>query len=125
MSNPREEIRTLRRDLAAALREHTSVTDYVPLADRALVLPLKEGEEIERRGSLYVPAKGKEARHARALVVAVGPGKYAKRTGRRVPPDFGPGDVVIVGNWIGERVEDLDDEYRLVRIGDVLAVLEE
>ena len=55
-------------------------------------------------------------------MIASGPGRRGK-SGNVVPTDAHPGDVVIVGNAVGELLEDQDVEYRLVKADDILAVL--
>lgn len=113
--------------LAARVRQETDIGSYVPGRDRVLVLPLREEGEREHTGDfgrLILPGEGHEAKHDRALVIAVGPGTLIPKTGVRVPVDAEPDDVVIVGDAIGEPVFDSEGtEYRLVRGGDILGVL--
>jgi chaperonin GroES len=89
-----------------------------PLADRVVVRPLEEAEQM--RGGLYIPDTAKE-KPQQGEIVAVGPGRYEKD--KRVPMDVKVGDKVLYGKYSGTEVT-LDGENLLIlRESDVLAVL--
>ena len=89
-----------------------------PLADRVVIKPLEETEQM--RGGLYIPDTAKE-KPQQGEVVAVGPGRFEKD--KRVPMDVKVGDRVLYGKYSGTEVT-LDGEQMLIlRESDVLAVL--
>ena len=61
-----------------------------PLADRVVVKPLEEEEQM--RGGLYIPDTAKE-KPQQGEIVAVGPGKLTD-DGKRVDPELKVGDKV-------------------------------
>ena len=89
-----------------------------PLADRVVVRPLEEAEQM--RGGLYIPDTAKE-KPQQGEIVAVGAGRYDE--GKRVPMDVKVGDKVLYGKYSGTEVT-LDGEQLLIlRESDVLAVV--
>ncbi len=90
-----------------------------PLADRVVVQPAKEGEEM--RGGLYIPDTAKE-KPSQGEVVAVGPGRLSE-DGTRLAPDVKPGDVVLYGKYSGTDVTVDGVEYLILRESDILAIL--
>lgn len=112
-----EAIATLSHLLTTTAQE---VVTYQPLADRILVLPLKqEGDRMTKSG-LHLPQSGRQADYRHARVVAVGPGPVTRK-GVRIPIDVEVGEIVIVGSKTGFPVDHQDVEYRMVKWGDVLA----
>jgi chaperonin GroES len=79
-----------------------------PLADRVVVKPLEETEQM--RGGLYIPDTAKE-KPQQGEIVAVGPGRYEKD--KRVPMDVKVGDKVLYGKYSGTEVT-LDGEQYLI-----------
>jgi chaperonin GroES len=90
-----------------------------PLADRVVVKPLEEAEQM--RGGLYIPDTAKE-KPQQGEVVAVGPGKLTEE-GKRVDPELKVGDKVLYGKYSGTEVTLDDAQYLILRESDVLAVL--
>jgi chaperonin GroES len=89
-----------------------------PLADRVVIKPLEEAEQM--RGGLYIPDTAKE-KPQQGEIIAVGPGRFEKD--KRVPMDVKVGDKVLYGRYSGTEVT-LEGEPRLIlRETDVLAVL--
>jgi chaperonin GroES len=70
-----------------------------PLADRVVVKPLEEAEQM--RGGLYIPDTAKE-KPQQGEVIAVGPGRF--EDGKRVPMDVKVGDKVLYGKYSGTEV---------------------
>ena len=95
-----------------------SATKVSPLADRVVVKPLEETEQM--RGGLYIPDTAKE-KPQQGEVVAAGPGRYEKD--KRVPMEVKVGDKVLYGKYSGTEVT-IDGEQRLIlRESDILAVV--
>ncbi len=69
-----------------------------PLADRVVVKPLEEAEQM--RGGLYIPDTAKE-KPQQGEIVAVGPGRY--EDGKRIPPDVKVGTRCCTGNTAARR----------------------
>jgi len=90
-----------------------------PLADRVVVKPLEEAEQM--RGGLYIPDTAKE-KPQQGEVVAVGPGKVGD-DGKRVDPELKVGDRVLYGKYSGTEVTLDDSQYLILRESDVLAVI--
>ena len=89
-----------------------------PLADRVVVKPLEEAEQM--RGGLYIPDTAKE-KPQQGEIVAVGPGKY--EDGKLVPMTVKIGDRVLYGKYSGTEVTIEGENVLILRESDVLAVL--
>jgi len=90
-----------------------------PLADRVVVLPLEEEEQM--RGGLYIPDTAKEKPQS-GKIVAVGPGKLSEE-GVRIDPDVEVGQTVLYGKYSGTEVTVEGDEYLILRESDILAII--
>ena len=89
-----------------------------PLADRVVIRPLEETEQM--RGGLYIPDTAKE-KPQQGEIVAVGPGRFEKD--KRVPMDVKVGDRVLYGKYSGTEVT-LDGEQLLIlKESDILAIV--
>jgi len=95
-----------------------SAVKVAPLADRVVIKPLEEAEQM--RGGLYIPDSAKE-KPQQGEVVAVGPGRFEKD--QRVPMDVKVGDKVLYGKYSGTEVTLEGGQYLILRESDVLAVL--
>lgn len=95
-----------------------SAAKVAPLADRVVVKPLEEAEQM--RGGLYIPDTAKE-KPQQGSVVAVGPGRYEKD--KRVPMDVKVGDKVLYGKYSGTDVTLDGEEYLILRESDILAII--
>jgi chaperonin GroES len=89
-----------------------------PLADRVVVKPLEETEQM--RGGLYIPDTAKE-KPQQGEIVAAGPGRYEKD--KRVPMELKVGDKILYGKYSGTEVTLEGDQYLILRESDVLAVI--
>ncbi len=96
-----------------------AATKIRPLADRVVVKPLEETEQM--RGGLYIPDTAKE-KPQQGEIVAVGEGKLTD-DGKRIPPDVKAGDRVLYGKYSGTEVTVEDEQYLILRESDVLAVI--
>ncbi|HEY0997040.1 MAG TPA: co-chaperone GroES [Gemmatimonadaceae bacterium] len=90
-----------------------------PLADRVVVKPLEESEQM--RGGLYIPDTAKE-KPQQGEVVAAGPGRFDEK-GNRVPMDVKAGDKVLYGKYSGTEVTLEGEQYLILRESDVLAIV--
>ncbi|HWO70806.1 MAG TPA: co-chaperone GroES [Actinomycetota bacterium] len=97
-----------------------SQTQIRPLADRVVVKPLEETEQM--RGGLYIPDTAKE-KPQQGKVVAVGRGKVLEDGSVR-PLDVKPGDTVLFGKYAGTEVKIDGEEHLILREEDVLGVIE-
>jgi chaperonin GroES len=96
-----------------------AATQIRPLADRIVVKPLEETEQM--RGGLYIPDTAKE-KPQQGEVVAVGPGKMTD-DGKRIAMEVNTGDRVLYGKYSGTEVTVADEQYLILRESDVLAVI--
>jgi chaperonin GroES len=96
-----------------------AATKIQPLADRVVIRPLEESEQM--RGGLYIPDTAKE-KPQQGEVVAVGPGKLSEE-GKRIQPDVEVGNRVLYGKYSGTEVAVEGEEYLILRESDILAVL--
>ena len=96
-----------------------AATKIQPLADRVVVKPLEETEEM--RGGLYIPDTAKE-KPQQGEIVAVGPGKLSDE-GKRLEPDVSAGDRVLYGKYSGSEVTVDGEEYLILRESDILAIV--
>ena len=95
-----------------------SAAKVAPLADRVVVKPLEEAEQM--RGGLYIPDTAKE-KPQQGEIVAVGPGKY--EDGKLAPMTVKVGDRVLYGKYSGTEVTIEGENVLILRESDVLAVL--
>ncbi len=90
-----------------------------PLADRVVVEPLEETEEM--RGGLYIPDTAKE-KPQQGTVVAVGPGRLSDE-GERMPVELETGQRILYGKYSGTEVTIDGQDVLIIKESDVLAVL--
>lgn len=91
-----------------------------PLADRVVVKQL-EAEQTTASG-LVIPGAAKE-KPQEGEVVAVGPGRVDDN-GNRIAVDVQVGDTVIFSKFGGTEVKYLGEEFLILELRDVLAVVE-
>ena len=90
-----------------------------PLADKVVVKRL-EAEEKTKSG-IFLAAAAQEKPEI-FEVVAVGPGGMVD--GNEVKMEVKTGDRVITGKYSGTTVKVDDEEYTIVRQGDILAIVQ-
>ena len=90
-----------------------------PLADRVVVQPAQEGEQM--RGGIYIPDTAKE-KPSQGEVVAVGPGKLSE-DGTRLEMDVSVGNKVLYGKYSGTDVTLDGDDLLILRESDILAII--
>ncbi|MEW5762854.1 MAG: co-chaperone GroES [Bacillota bacterium] len=91
-----------------------------PLGDRVVVKPLPMEERT--KGGIVLPDTAKE-KPQKGEVMAVGPGRLLDN-GQRVAIDLKVGDKVLYSKYAGNEVKIDDEEYLILREGDILGVLE-
>jgi chaperonin GroES len=91
-----------------------------PLGDRILVKRV-EGEQ-KSAGGIIIPDTAKE-KPIQATVIAVGTGRRDK-DGKVHPLDVKKGDRVLFSKYGGAEVKIDGDDHLILRVEDVLAVLE-
>jgi chaperonin GroES len=89
-----------------------------PLADRVVIKPMEETEQM--RGGLYIPDTAKE-KPQQGEIIAVGPGRYEKD--KRVPMEVKVGDKVLYGKYSGTEVTVDGEQVLILRESDILAVV--
>ncbi|MGH7690158.1 MAG: co-chaperone GroES [Gemmatimonadaceae bacterium] len=95
-----------------------SSVKVAPLADRVVIKPMEETEQM--RGGLYIPDTAKE-KPQQGEIIAVGPGRYEKD--KRVPMEVKVGDKVLYGKYSGTEVTVDGEQVLILRESDVLAVV--
>jgi chaperonin GroES len=88
-----------------------------PLADRVVIKPLSK-EEVTKSG-IVIPDTVKE-KPQEGDIVAVGPGKMGE-DGKRIEPEVKKGDRVVYAKYAGMEWKDGNEEYLILREGDILA----
>ena len=91
----------------------------VPLDDR-VVLEVLEAED-KTAGGIVLPDTAKE-KPQQGKIVAVGAGRLAD-DGKRIPVEVKVGDTVIFGKYSGDEVKMGDDELKMIRESDILAIV--
>ena len=90
-----------------------------PLQDR-VVLKLMEAEETTKGGIILAPAA--KEKPSVAEVIAVGPGGMVD--GKEIVMTVKVGDKVITDKYAGSNVKMGDEEFIIVRLGDILAIVD-
>ena len=91
-----------------------------PLADRIVVEPLDETEEM--RGGLYIPDTAKE-KPQEGKVISVGPGRVTD-DGKQQHMNVKKGDKVLFSKYAGTEINIEGEEHLIIREDDVLGVVE-
>lgn len=91
-----------------------------PLEDKVLV-QIAEAETTTASG-LVIPDSAAE-KPQEAVVIAVGPGRLDDN-GNRVAPDVKEGDTVVFSKYGGTELKYNGEEYLLLSVRDLLAVVE-
>ena len=91
----------------------------IPLQDR-VVLKVMEAEETTRGGIILAPAA--KEKPSVAEVISVGPGGMVD--GKEIVMTVKAGDKVITDKYAGSNVKVGDEEFVIVRLGDILAIVD-
>jgi chaperonin GroES len=103
---------------AAKKKGRKTTTGIRPLADRVVVRPLEESEEM--KGGLFIPDTAKE-KPQQGEVIAVGPG--GMKDGEKVPMELQAGQKVLYGKYSGTEVTINESKLLIMKESDVLAVI--
>ena len=95
-------------------------TTLKPLEDRVLVQRLEAAETV--KGGIILPDSAKKKQET-ATVVAIGPGKKLE-DGKTVPMPVKIGDVVLMDKYSGQEITIDDEEYMILKAGDIIAIIE-
>ena len=90
-----------------------------PLFDKVVVEAVKAEEKS--KGGIILTAAAQE-KPATCVVIAVGPGGVVD--GKEVEMTVSVGQKVITSKYSGTEVKVDGEEYMIVRVGDILAVVE-
>ncbi len=91
-----------------------------PLNDR-VVLKMAEAEETTESGIILSSASKEKPQIAE--VIAVGPGEKNEK-GELVPIEVKKGDKVVINKYAGTEIKLEGEEYIIVRVEDILAIVE-
>jgi len=91
-----------------------------PLSDKIVIKVIDESEKTS--GGIFIPDSAKE-KPQKGEVTAVGPGKVLDN-GQREPMDVKVGDKVLYAKYSGTDVKLDSNEYKILSVKDVLAVIE-
>lgn len=90
-----------------------------PLGDK-LVVKLQEAEESTKSGIILTAAAKEKPQIAE--VIAVGPGGMVD--GKEIHMTVSAGDRVFIDKYSGSEVKLDDEEYVIIKMSDVLAIIE-
>jgi chaperonin GroES len=79
-------------------------------------------EHEQTKGGIIIPDTARE-KPMEARVIAVGPGRVAD-DGKYIPMDIKEGDTVLVGKYSGTDIKYDEADYLILRVDEILAVLE-
>jgi len=88
-----------------------------PMGDRLVVKPMQSEEKT--KSGIYLPDTAKE-KPQEGKVIAVGPGRVTDE-GKRIPVEVEVGDIIIYAKYGGSEIKIEDEEYIILREGDILA----
>lgn len=92
-----------------------------PMSDRVIIKEDVDGKEKKTSSGIIIPVTVTEDRAGkRGVVVAVGPGRI--EDGKTIPVGVKVGDKVLFQWGDKIRIED-DEDYYIVREGEIMAVL--
>jgi chaperonin GroES len=92
---------------------------FRPLHDRILIKRIEAA--AKSAGGIIIPDTVKE-KPSQGEVAAVGPGGRDEN-GKLIPIDLKAGDRVLFGKWSGTEVKIDDDDYLIMKEGDIMGVL--
>ena len=93
-----------------------------PLSDYIVIEPLVQEEKT--KSGILVPSTVEKERPEQGKVIAVGPGKITN-SGKVIPPEVKPGDIVLFTKYAPNEVKVDDKEYLIAKQEDILAILEQ
>jgi chaperonin GroES len=91
--------------------------EFHPIGDHVVVKPIKKDQQT--KGGIVIPDTATE-RPEEAQIIAAGPGRITER-GVLVPMALQKGDLVLFNKFAGTQLTEDEEEYLMLREGDVLA----
>jgi chaperonin GroES len=93
---------------------------FRPLHDRVVIRRVEE--DAKTKGGIIIPDTAQE-KPMQGEVIAVGPGGRDE-SGKLIPIDLKPGDLVLFGKWSGTEVKLDGEELLIMKESDVMGVIE-
>jgi chaperonin GroES len=93
---------------------------FRPLHDRVVVKRVEE--DTKTKGGIIIPDTAQE-KPMQGKIIAVGPGGRDE-SGKLIPIDVKPGDIVLFGKWSGTEVKIDGTEFLIMKESDIMGVLE-
>ena len=90
---------------------------FAPLGDRVVIKPTTR-EEVSV-GGIVLPETAKE-KPQEGEIIAVGPGRVTE-DGKRIAVEVTKGERVLFSRYAGTEVKEGDQDYVILREGDILA----
>jgi chaperonin GroES len=104
------------------MKKTNSKPKIVPLADRVLIRPFRETEEVNvGKIKIVLPESASKEKSDRGVVVAVGEGRF--EDGKLIAPRVKAGDTVIFSKYGYDEVKLEDEELYLVKEDTILAII--
>ena len=94
---------------------------FRPLHDRVVVRRIES--DAKTAGGIIIPDTAKE-KPQEGEIIAVGPGARDE-TGKLIPLDVKPGDLILFGKWSGTEVKIDGVEYLIMKESDIMGVIEQ
>lgn len=94
-------------------------SNITPLFDNVLIKPLKA--ENKTAGGIYLPDNAKEKPQV-GEIMAVGAGSVDEK-GNKIPMVVKVGQKVMYAKWGGNEVKVENEEWKLVKQSDILAIV--
>jgi len=91
-----------------------------PLGDYIVIEPMAQEEKTKT--GILVPSTVEKERPEQGKVVAVGTGKKTS-SGKIIPPEVKPGDIVLFTKYGPSEVKVDGKEYLIAKQEDILAIL--
>lgn len=91
-----------------------------PVADHIVIEPVSQEEKTE--SGILLPSIASKERPEQGKVIAVGPGRKTS-SGKVIPPEVKPGDMVLFTKYGPNEVKVGDKEYLIAKQEDILAIL--
>ena len=93
---------------------------FRPLHDRVVVRRVEE--DTKTKGGIIIPDTAQE-KPMQGEVIAVGPGGRDE-SGKLIPIDVKPGDIVLFGKWSGTEVKLDGEELLIMKESDIMGIIE-
>ena len=93
---------------------------FRPLHDRVVVRRVEE--DTKTKGGIIIPDTAQE-KPMQGEVIAVGPGGRDE-SGKLIPIDLKPGDIVLFGKWSGTEVKLDGEELLIMKESDIMGIIE-